>query len=81
MRFLIPLILLVFGVGFINAQVERVSALPNIVMILIDDAGLMDLGVYGGEASTPNIDALAQQVRTYQSWVVRLYAIRSGHRR
>lgn len=32
---------------------------PNIVVILIDDAALMDLGVYGGEARTPNIDALA----------------------
>ncbi|MEM7327677.1 MAG: arylsulfatase [Pseudomonadota bacterium] len=32
---------------------------PNIVIILIDDAALMDLGVYGGEARTPNIDALA----------------------
>lgn len=32
---------------------------PNIVIILIDDAALMDLGAYGGEAQTPNIDALA----------------------
>lgn len=32
---------------------------PNIVIILVDDAALMDLGVYGGEAQTPNIDALA----------------------
>lgn len=35
------------------------DAAPNIVMILIDDAALMDLGVYGGEANTPHIDALA----------------------
>lgn len=34
---------------------------PNFVVILIDDAALMDLGAYGGEAHTPNIDALAQQ--------------------
>ena len=32
---------------------------PNIVMILVDDSALMDFGVYGGEAQTPNIDALA----------------------
>jgi arylsulfatase A-like enzyme len=34
---------------------------PNIVLILVDDAGLMDFGAFGGEAKTPNIDRLAQQ--------------------
>ena len=34
---------------------------PNFVILLIDDAAFMDLGVYGGEAATPNIDALARQ--------------------
>lgn len=32
---------------------------PNIVMVLVDDAALMDFGAFGGEAQTPNIDALA----------------------
>jgi arylsulfatase/uncharacterized sulfatase len=32
---------------------------PNIVLMLIDDAALMDLGAFGGEARTPHIDALA----------------------
>lgn len=32
---------------------------PNVVVILADDAGLMDFGAYGGEAHTPNMDALA----------------------
>ena len=32
---------------------------PNIVLILVDDAALMDFGTYGGEARTPNIDAIA----------------------
>ena len=41
------------------AQNSSVSK-PNIVIILIDDAGLMDLGSYGGEARTPHIDALAE---------------------
>lgn len=35
------------------------STRPNFVILLIDDAAFMDLGVYGGEAATPNIDALA----------------------
>ena len=34
---------------------------PNVVVILVDDAALMDFGVFGGEASTPTIDALAKE--------------------
>lgn len=41
------------------AQGQNASPPPNVIVILIDDAALMDLGVYGGEARTPNIDALA----------------------
>lgn len=32
---------------------------PNIVFILADDMGWSDLGCYGGEIATPNLDALA----------------------
>ncbi|MEM7183151.1 MAG: sulfatase-like hydrolase/transferase [Spirochaetota bacterium] len=34
---------------------------PNIVLILVDDSGLMDFGTFGGEAKTPHIDRLARQ--------------------
>ena len=37
---------------------ERVR--PNILLILNDDMGFSDLGCYGGEVHTPNIDRLAQ---------------------
>ena len=34
---------------------------PNFVVLVLDDAALMDLGAYGGEARTPNVDALAER--------------------
>lgn len=34
---------------------------PNVVLILADDMGYSDIGCYGGEISTPNIDALAEK--------------------
>lgn len=33
---------------------------PNIVVILVDDMGFSDIGCYGGEIRTPNVDALAK---------------------
>ena len=34
---------------------------PNILLIVADDMGYSDLGCFGGEIKTPNIDALAKR--------------------
>jgi len=58
-RFLIALMaVLIPSIGHSQEQ-PLTPAQPNVVMILVDDSALMDFGVYGGEAQTPNIDALA----------------------
>lgn len=44
------------------ASVQNVSAQnqPNIILILADDMGYSDIGSYGGEVETPNLDRLAK---------------------
>ena len=32
---------------------------PNVILIMVDDMGFSDIGCYGSEIATPNIDALA----------------------
>jgi arylsulfatase len=58
---------------------------PNIVLILADDLGFSDLGCYGGEIQTPNLDALAagglrftQFYNTARCWPTRA-ALLSGY--
>src|SRR4249920_3647063 len=38
----------------------RTDARPNVVVVLVDDMGWSDIGSYGGEIPTPNLDALAR---------------------
>lgn len=40
---------------------ENTTKRPNILLIVADDLGFTDLGCYGSEIKTPNIDALAKQ--------------------
>lgn len=54
----IMLYILVFGLLMIGNAVAS-DARPNILLIVADDLGYSDLGAFGGEISTPNIDQLA----------------------
>ena len=38
---------------------SRSAAPPNFVLIVADDLGYTDLGIFGSEIATPNIDSLA----------------------
>lgn len=53
------LLLIVSLIGF-SACSQHSNENPNILLILVDDMGWSDIGCYGGEVETPNLDRLAE---------------------
>ena len=50
------ILLLLWCVSCVAAENKR----PNLLLIMSDDMGFSDLGCYGSEIQTPNLDSLAQ---------------------
>ena len=62
--------LLCFVIGCAGPALSAVADdRPNIVVVLVDDLGFSDIGSYGGEVPTPNLDRLAARgVRFTQAY-------------
>ena len=56
---LLPLLLASLSVIHAAEPAKPTTAKPNIIVILVDDMGFSDLGCFGGEIKTPNLDKLA----------------------
>jgi arylsulfatase len=60
-------LLLVAGVGAVGwagtngFAADKAAVQPNIVLIVADDMGYSDIGCYGSEIRTPNLDRLARE--------------------
>ncbi|MBT6005668.1 MAG: sulfatase-like hydrolase/transferase, partial [Prolixibacteraceae bacterium] len=42
-----------------QCKTEVTDERPNILLVMVDDMGFSDIGCYGGEIQTPNLDKLA----------------------
>ncbi len=70
----LPLAALVLGLATgasFKARAAAPAQLPNIVIILTDDQGYADVGVFGAKGfQTPNLDRLASQGRIFRNFHV-----------
>src|SRR5579883_1303537 len=55
------LVFLLWCACLLPCRAQAADARPNIILILADDLGFSDLGCYGSEISTPNLDQLAAE--------------------
>ena len=56
--------------GTLAGQAAADSERPNIVLLLADDWGFSDVGAYGGEMATPNLDMLAARGMRFSNFHV-----------
>ncbi|TWU35046.1 Arylsulfatase [Novipirellula artificiosorum] len=52
-------LLCLLGFALFAPMIAEGSERPNIIVIMVDDMGFSDIGCYGSEIPTPNLDALA----------------------
>jgi arylsulfatase len=44
------------------------AAQPNIIVMMADDMGFSDIGCYGGDIHTPNLDRMAAEGLRFQQF-------------
>lgn len=57
-----------FSAGAAPKKAKKNADKPNIVLIMVDDMGYSDIGCFGSEIPTPNLDRLAQNGVRYTNF-------------
>lgn len=60
MRSLLTILILAASTVALCSSNLQAAERPNIIVVLADDMGYSDIGCYGGEIETPNLDGLAK---------------------
>ncbi|VAW25194.1 Arylsulfatase [hydrothermal vent metagenome] len=65
----VVILLVLLGLNACNmAKDKELGERPNVLLIMADDMGFSDIGCYGGEIQTPNIDNLAKNGIRYSQF-------------
>jgi arylsulfatase A-like enzyme len=59
LTFAVTMLTAAIAIPLLCTRAARGEDRPNIILIMADDLGYSDLGCYGGEIQTPNLDSLA----------------------
>lgn len=54
-------LIVALAASLFTATADAADRRPNILLVMADDMGWTDLGAFGSEISTPNLDQLAEQ--------------------
>ncbi len=66
---LIPILAVVITASLnLRCDKDKKELQPNIILIMADDIGFSDIGCYGSEIQTPNIDSLANNGMRFQTF-------------
>ena len=76
----IGLAAVVLAISCKSSKNENNVTQPNVIIILADDMGYSDIGCYGSEINTPNIDRLAKEGVRFHSFIIQPGVVRQGHR-
>jgi len=64
-RFVLCVLVLAALAGTVSGGAGELPRRPNVLVIVADDLGFSDVGCYGGEIATPNLDRLARNGLRY----------------